>query len=206
MPEAIQVLEASELTPLTADQAASLEHRTDVTVDELERLSLPYPAELHDGKVVCKKTSPAHGIVQSKIAAELRQFVRKHRLGYVMTETSFRLWPDRDGESRLPDVAFVRKERMPKDLRRFPAIAPDLAVEIVSSNESFDEVVSKVNAYLEQGAQLVWLVAPGTRKVFVCTSKEKFNRCDVLTAPDLLPGFELPVASIFEELAALVQS
>jgi Uma2 family endonuclease len=49
-----------------------------------------------------------------------------------MSEVNFRLWPERNKESRIPDLAFVKKERMPKNWMHFPAIAPDLAVEIAS--------------------------------------------------------------------------
>jgi Uma2 family endonuclease len=59
-------------------------------------------------------------------------------------------------------------------------------------------VMNKVDAYLEQGTQVVWLIITGTREVLVCTATSKHSVRDVLTAPDLLPGFELPVSKIFE--------
>lgn len=38
--------------------ALPIEQRTDVTVEELENISLPYPAELYNGKVVFKLVLP----------------------------------------------------------------------------------------------------------------------------------------------------
>jgi Uma2 family endonuclease len=175
-----------------------IEERTDVTVDELERMSLPYSAELYNGKVVFKMANPEHGKIQVKIAKRIDNYLDENPIGDVMTETNFKLWPDRPKESRIPDVAFVKKGRMSDDWRRFPPIAPDLAIEIVSPGDDFFEVLDKVDAYLEQGAQIVWLIMSKKREVLVCTSEGMRKVRDVLTAPELLPGFELPVSKIFE--------
>jgi len=195
---------AAEAAPVesflvTNDKIISFEQRTDVTVDELERALLPYNAELYNGKVVFKMPNAEHGAIQTNVASEIKFYLRKNPIGDVMTETNFKLWPDRAKESRIPDVAFVKKGRMPADWRRFPSIAPDLAVEIVSVGEDFFEVMDKVDAYLEQGAQIVWLIMSIKREVLICTASSTYHRVrDVLTAPDLLPGFELPVSKIFE--------
>ncbi len=183
-------------------QPVPIEKRSDVTVDELERLSLPYPAELYNGKVMYKMANLAHGIIQSLIGARISIYLEKNRIGYAMSETNFRLWQDRPRESRIPDIAFIKKERLPEDLYRFPALAPDLAVEIISPDDSFFKVMEKVDEYLSAGTQLVWLVIPNTREVLVCTAERKYSVRDSLTAPGLLPGFELPVDEIFEALPA----
>lgn len=175
-----------------------IEERTDVTVDELERMSLPYPAELYNGRVVYKMANPVHGMTQGIVFAKLYNYLEQNPIGYAMTETNFRLWPNRPKESRIPDVAFVRKERMPEDLLRFPPIAPDLAVEVYSPEDKLSEVLDKIDAYLAQGAQMVWLIIPHTREALVFTKGSRFKAVEVLTAPDLLPGFELPVSKIFE--------
>ena len=175
-----------------------IEQRTDVTVDELERMSLPYSAELYNGKVVYKMANPAHGMVQGRVFARLDNYLEQNPIGYAMTETNFRLWPNRPKESRIPDVAFVRKERMPEDLFRFPPIAPDLAVEVYSPDDKLSDILDKIGAYLEQGAQMVWLIIPHTREALMFTVGSRFKAVDVLTAPELLPGFELPVSKIFE--------
>jgi Uma2 family endonuclease len=183
-----------------------IEQRTDVTVDELERMSLPYPAELYNGKVVYKMANPAHGILQTKIAKMVDLYLDGNPIGYVMTETNFRLWPNRPKESRIPDVAFVRKERMPEDLFRFPPIAPDLAVEVYSPEDKLSEVLDKIGAYLAQGTQMVWLIIPHTREALVFTKGSRFQSVEVLTAPELLPDFELPVSKIFEGIPLPDQS
>lgn len=189
-----------------AAKPVPIEKRSDVTVDELERLSLPYPAELYNGKVVYKMANLAHGIIQLLISAKLSVYLETNRIGYAMSETNFRLWPDRPRESRIPDIAFIKKERLPEDFYRFPSLAPDLAVEIISPDDSFFKVMEKVDEYFSAGTQLVWLVIPNTREVLVCTAERKYSVRDRLTAPELLPGFELPVSEIFEALPAPAKS
>jgi Uma2 family endonuclease len=180
-----------------ADQEIPLEQRTDVTVDELEKLSLPFPAELYNGKVVFKMPNPAHGMIQSKIGHKIENYLETNPIGVVMGNGNYRLWPERNKESRAPDVSFILNERLPKDLFRDPSMAPDLAVEILSPGNNFEDVMEKVDAYLAQGAKLVWVVICRRREVLVCTAQSKYIVKDKLTAPELLPGFELAVADIF---------
>jgi len=185
---------------LFAGEDLPLEQRTDVTVDELEKMSLPMPAELYNGKVVFKMANPLHGAIQWTIGGELYIYLKKNPRGVAFTEAHFKLWPERDDHARIPDVAFIVKERLPKDWLHYPAMAPDLAVEVLSPTDSFEATMEKVDEYLRQGTQIVWVVITSTREVLVCTTKGKQTVADVLTAPDLLPGFELPVQTIFASL------
>ena len=180
-----------------ADQEIPLEQRTDVTVDELEKLSLHFPAELYNGKVVYKMPNTAHAIIQNKIGHKIENYLEAHPIGVVMGNGNYRLWPERNKESRAPDVSFILNDRLPKDLFCYPAMAPDLAVEILSPGNDFEDVMEKVDEYLAQGARLVWVVICRRREVLVCTAQSKYIVKDQLTAPELLPGFELAVKDIF---------
>jgi Uma2 family endonuclease len=182
---------------IIASKDLPLEQRTDVTVDELERMSLSMPAELYNGKVVFKMANPLHAAIQLIIGGELYIYLKKNPLGKAFTEAHFKLWPDRNKEARIPDVSFIVKERLPKDWLHYPVMAPDLAVEILSPTDSFEATMEKVAEYLRQGTQIVWVVITSTREVLVCTAEGKQIVRDVLIAPNLLPGFELPLQTIF---------
>lgn len=177
-----------------------IEERDDVTVDELERLwaTLPFPAELYNGRVVYKMANYQHGKIQTNLIRLFGKYLDNHPIGDIVSETNFCLWSDRPKESRIPDVCFVANERMPKDESSFPDMAPDLAVEILSPNDSFMQVMEKVDEYLQQGTKIVWLVFASTREVLVCTAEEKRSVRGILTVPGVLPGFELPVQEIFK--------
>jgi len=183
-----------------ADEPLPLELRTDVTVEELERMSLPMIAELYNGRIVFKMANPLHAAIRAAISGELYIYLGHHPLGMVFTEAHFKIWPQRPKEARVPDVSFVINERLPEDWLHFPERAPDLAVEILSPTDSFLEVMDKVDAYLQQGAKIVWLVITSKREVLVCTAEGKHSVREVLTAPDLLPDFQLPVEKIFARI------
>jgi Uma2 family endonuclease len=78
--------------------------------------------------------------------------------------------------------------------------APDLAIEVVSPSNRPSNLLQKIAELLAAGTQRVWVVYPLTRTVAEHTSEGDlriYNAEEVLTAPDLLPGFMLPVARVF---------
>ena len=65
------------------------------------------------------------------------------------------------------------------------------------------EMKRKIGEYFTAGVRLVWLVFPKTRAVRVYTSPkdvEALAEADTLTGGDVLPGFALPLAKLFEKL------
>lgn len=197
----LEVHQDFEQKPADFDSALlPITERHDVTVDELEQLSLPHAAELYDGRVVFKMPNFAHAVIQGKITQKLNNYLESSPVGMAAGDANFRLWPDRKFQSRAPDVSFIRKERLPKDLHQYLPLAPDLAIEILSPDDSFMKVMEKVDEYLQQGVKIVWIVIASTYEVLVCTSQGKHSVRDTLKAPELLPGFDLPISEIFAGL------
>src|SRR5204863_137465 len=65
---------------------------------------------------------------------------------------------------RAPDIAFVRRERLPDPIPvGFPDLAPDLVVEVLSPGERAGEILAKVADWLSAGTRLVWVVDPERR-------------------------------------------
>ncbi len=102
---------------------------------------------------------------------------------------------------RVPDVAFVTKERLPtEDWEGYMPVAPDLAVEVVSPNDRPREVNDKVHEYLENGTRLIWVVWPKRQTVTVHTADNESHELgadDELDGGDVLPGFRVRVADLF---------
>lgn len=148
--------------------------------------------------------SPAgaeHGGVANQIAFLLTGFVKKHRLGKVFAaETGFQIGWDPD-TVRAPDVAFVREVRLRQGISKgFWHGAPDLAVEVLSPGDSPGEVQAKVRAWIDAGADQVWVADPARHTISVHRSSNPpivFAENDHLRADDLLPGLDLPVAAAF---------
>jgi Uma2 family endonuclease len=104
---------------------------------------------------------------------------------------------------RGPDVSYVRADRIPDSgiPEAFWEIVPDLAVEIVSSGESAEEVREKARDYLATGTPLVWVIYPRMREVIVHTPDglaRAYSGSDVLEQFDILPGFSCVVAELFD--------
>ncbi|HET9582162.1 MAG TPA: Uma2 family endonuclease [Gemmatimonadota bacterium] len=176
-----------------------------LTLEEFERLpeENEYLLELVRGRLVREPRPGAeHGLLAGELVGRLYHHVRHHGLGRVVTETGFLLAED-PPTVRGPDVAFISAGRFPRtDVPQgFWRVAPDLAVEIVSPSNSATEIQEKVLEYLEVGAALVWVVDPRIRTVTVFRSKTDvrvLTEEGVLEGGDVLPGFQLAIAELFE--------
>ena len=174
------------------------------TVEELAAEPPQGRWELIDGELVAMTPSGAEASTAgSNLDAMVNAHVRRHRLGFTFNaEGGFR--PDPASETlRSPDVAFVAKDRLPKERQTgFFDGAPDLTVEVISPSETATEVEAKVRDYLAAGTKLVWLVYPDEKMVRV-------HRPDGTTAlvqadgrlsgEELLPGFELALDELWGE-------
>jgi Uma2 family endonuclease len=191
-----------------------------LTADEFDELPDPGDGsklELDEGVVVVARPAPEseemmvtfdHGEIQAAIGSALRSFARQHRLGRVVVEAHFRFQAGADGEEvvRGPDVAFVRRERLPEAarLRQGSApVVPDLAVEVVSPSDRAADVERKVRQYLAAGAVRVWVVYPSDRTVTVFRPSgdgHRYNKGDTLFSDEAgfdVDGFVLPLSEVF---------
>lgn len=175
-----------------------------MTAEEL--LKLPDDGkrrELVEGEV--REMTPAgfrHGKAAAKLTILLGQHVEANHLGTLLAaETGFILSRDPD-TVRAPDISFIVRERVPSGdpPAGYGETIPDLVAEVVSPNDAAAEVQSKVQMWLEAGVRLLWVVYPDTRSVVVYESLKEITTLtanDTLSG-DVVPGFECPVAEIFE--------
>jgi Uma2 family endonuclease len=180
-----------------------MSRKTLLTADELELMpdDDSVRTELDEGALI--SMPPAgwdHGDSETEILAILRNYVKKHRLGKVLSgDTGFRL---RDDTVRSPDIAFVRQERVAAlQSKGFARGAPDLAVEIFSPSDSVAQLMRKVKQYFAAGCHTVWIVYPETQEVHVIEASgadRLLRREDTLEAPELLPGFSIRAGEFFE--------
>ncbi len=176
-----------------------------LTAEELEKIpQSDAHVELVKGEIVTM--TPAgytHGKIALFIGAALLAFVRQNRLGEVYgAETGFILSRNPD-TVRAPDAAFVSNERVARQKRRegFFEGAPDLAVEVVSPDDTDEEVEAKVLDYLQGGTRMVWVVRPRTRTITTYRSRtdiQLLTEDEILEGSKSLPGFSIRVREIFE--------
>ncbi len=142
-----------------------------------------------------------HGDIEANLILILGSWNRIQRAGRIVTgDTGFVLERDPD-TVRCPDVAFVCRDRIPDVLPQgfFPG-PPDLAIEIRSPNDTLKDIQAKIDDYLRLGVQVVWDIDGAHKTVIVHRADHEpqiHSVADTLTAPELLPGFDLPVGDIF---------
>jgi Uma2 family endonuclease len=159
--------------------------------------------ELIDGELREKAgVSQRHGEIEAQIFSPLSVHIFSNKLGRIYpSDTQFMVSRNPD-KILIPDLAFVRVDRLPPEDERWRIAghAPDLAVEVISPNDSYDEVVEKVELYQQAGVPLVWLVHPRRKAVVVYPLGQPPRTLfepDILDGGEVLPGFALPVADIF---------
>ena len=191
--------------------AGAIEHGEDpmattrlLTAEDVERMgSAGERMELVDGLLREKEgVSQRHGEIEFRLSVPLYIHVMREGLGELYpSDTQFVVLRDPD-KILIPDIAFVRADRLqPKDERwRITPYPPDLAIEVVSPNDSDQQVAEKLALYERAGVPLVWVVYPRRRAVEVRPHGRPSSTLyegDVLDGGDVIPDFRLPVADIF---------
>lgn len=130
---------------------------------------------------------------------ELYVFLRGKDLGHITSsDGGYKI----AGQRYIPDVAFISKAKLPipTDDAYLP-IPPDLAIEVLSPSNHDEDIRVKIVNYLSEGV-VVWLVNPVMKQVEVYRPAEKvliLNASDTLDGAPVLPGFTLPLHTIFKE-------
>ena len=158
--------------------------------------------ELHDG-VLIEMPSPTmmHGWIVSLLLRALMNHIYGPKLGYAFGDNLDYIL--NEGIIYRPDVSFVATSRVPV-LPTYLHEAPDIAVEVLSPSNTASEMNYKINAYLQYGSRLVWIIDPERKIVTVHRpgqDGEVISRVlgidDVLTGGDVLPDFRLPLNELF---------
>jgi Uma2 family endonuclease len=174
-----------------------------ITAEELLKMGDIGRCELIYGELVMM--SPAgfdHGEIALRIGHLLMDFVEQHDLGVVLAaETGFKIESNPD-LVRAPDVSFVRKDRVPKTRWRkyFPGV-PDLAVEVVSPDDTKRQIAEKINMWLAHGTISCWVADPDSSILTIHRSAQKPIRLTAsqkITHEPALPGLVLSVSRIFK--------
>ena len=163
--------------------------------------------ELVDGVLVEKCMGFWESYLAGLILTALNGWVVPRKLGVVTGEAGMvRLFP---GMVRIPDVAFAAWSRFPGGKPNelpVPAIAPDLAVEVLSESNTDAEMKRKLGEYFQAGVRLVWIVDGKARTVNVYTGTEEFvvlAEEQTLDGGAVLPGFTLGLKELFGKAGIL---
>ena len=175
---------------------------TALTRKDLEKLQVEYPdyrMELVDGSITIMSPSGYESDeVAFTVGVQIWNWVRPRKLGRVTGSSAGFELPNSD--VRAPDVSFVLAERMRRTTRSFAELAPDLMVEVKSPSDSLSALRKKIQGFLSQGTKVGILINPEKHSVEIYRPGEEvvvLGDGDVLSIPDLLPGFEVAVSDLW---------
>jgi len=143
-----------------------------------------------------------HGQITARIGSVIAEHTEENRLGVALAAGTGYLIETNPDLVRAPDASFVRKDRFPKThwKKYFPGV-PDLAVEVVSPDDTKREIAEKLNMWLAHGTVSCWVADPDTMTLTIHRTGQKPRRLTVgntITDEPALPGFTLPIARIFK--------
>lgn len=167
---------------------------------ELPSGSVKY--ELDNGRIV-QMSPPArkHSRAQAILDREFGVQGELAGHGEAYSEVGVILWRKPDRVVGI-DCGFATNASLPipESPEGYLERVPDLVVEIRSKNDKRAYIDRKVSDYLAVGAKAVLVVDPRSQTATVHrpnAAPQVFQKQDVLTLDDIIPGFRLPVADLF---------
>jgi Uma2 family endonuclease len=173
-----------------------------LTIEDFERLpdALAINHELEDGKLVeVSGNTLIHNRLRDAFISLLRDYVRKNGLGEIVSEHEF----DFGGNALAPDVSFYGpdKLRLCNGKRRVQRFVPDLAIEIVSENDTFKKLVRKADRYRKCGTREAWIIDADSRIAFQYSDAlDTILRENGIFESSLIPGFSIRLGDLFDQL------
>jgi Uma2 family endonuclease len=159
--------------------------------------------ELIDGVPVEKHMGAKSDRIALRLGGLLDQYCLRTRPGLTFgSQTGYRCFPNNPRQVRRPDVSFVANGRFPGDQPPDGDIdiAPDLAVEVVSPNDGYEEIQARVMDYKSARTRLIWVISPKTKTVLVRRldgTCAEVGEAGELSGEDVIPGFSCKVADLF---------
>jgi Uma2 family endonuclease len=179
--------------------------RRGMTLEEFLKLPERKPALEYADGVVTQKVAPKgrHSRLQGELYRWFNAWAEPRRLASAFPE----LRTTYAGRSYVPDVAVYRWERIALDANRVVPDEffepPDIAVEIVSPEQSVRSQVRKCQWYVEHGVPLALVANPDDRAVRLLRpgAEPLVLRDDaVIDFGPVLPGLQLSVRDLFAML------
>lgn len=173
-----------------------------LTVEDLEKLQAQNPdlrMELVEGKIIVMSPSGYESEeIGSRFLTFMNTWVMPRKIGRVTGSNAGFNVPELG--VRVPDVSFVLAERLRRAPKSFAQLIPDLMVEVKSPTDKLKELKDKIESFLNLGTKVGILINPETRTVEICRPSEEsvtLRDGDVLTVPELLPGWEVQVTNLW---------
>jgi Uma2 family endonuclease len=152
--------------------------------------------------IIMPPTGGETGNRNFELSADFAIWNRQYRLGVCFdSSTCFKL---PNGADRSPDVSWIKQERWDtltsEQKEKFPPIAPDFVLELMSPTDSLKKTQEKMQEYMENEVRLGWLIDRKTRRVEIYRlgqAVEVLESPTKLSGEDVLPGFVLKLETVW---------
>ncbi|MDJ0799853.1 MAG: Uma2 family endonuclease [Calothrix sp. MO_167.B12] len=153
--------------------------------------------------IIVPPTGGETGNRNIEIGADFVIWNRQAKLGVLFdSSTCFQL---PNGANRSPDISWISNQRWNtltnEEKEKFPPIAPDFVLELMSPTDKLKETQAKMREYMENGVKLGWLINRKLRQVEIyCLGKpvEILENPQQISAEDVLPGFILDLQFVWQ--------
>ena len=143
------------------------------------------------------------GYRETLVTIQLGQWAEIHGGITCGPDTGFSL---PDGSMRKPDISWTANARFQAlnrfDRERYSPLCPDFVIEVVSKTDSRKTVEAKMQMWLDNGAQLAWMIDPYLGDVQIYkpgVAVEVLNRPEFVEAGEPVPGFRLSTRRLWAE-------
>lgn len=146
---------------------------------------------------------PSGGNKEFELSTQFGVWVKADNTGLGFSPSTVFTLPN--GAKRSPDVSWIRRERWDalseEQKNSFTRICPEFVIELRSKTDRLKPLQAKLAEYIENGAQLGWLIDPIEKKVHVyrpAAPVETLDNPAEISGEPLLKGFVLKLADIFD--------
>lgn len=102
---------------------------------------------------------------------------------------------------RKPDISFITKAQVQAATKGNEPI-PEFVIEVISKNDTINQVKNKVDEYFSAGVKILWHIFPELEKIEIYRSADKsetFSQDNICSAEPIVEGFKIIVADVFKK-------
>lgn len=166
---------------------------------DFERVAAIYPdlriEMTQEGELILMPpTFTRTGMKNFKLTVRFGVWSEANELGIGSDSSTIFTLPN--GAKRSPDLSWVKKSRWDalteEEQKDFALICPDFVAELRSSTDRLSAIQKKMREYIDNGAQLGWLIDTQSRRVEIYRPNQEveiLDNPDSVTGDPVLPGF-----------------
>ncbi|HAN46624.1 MAG TPA: hypothetical protein DCQ32_08745 [Cyanobacteria bacterium UBA8156] len=152
-------------------------------------------SEFWDGQITQKPMPQGeHSLLQGKLCQAINRVAEPERIALAFPELRCVF----GGRAIVPDIAIFRWERIPRlpsgrIANRFE-LPPDWAIEILSPEQKYPQVLGKLLACAEHGTEWGWLIDPEEESIWTVSGDRQVTAWTKGDRPPVLTGLDFAIA------------